>query len=341
MENKTQKSKKIQQKQINIKGMSCQSCADSIREKLNVLEGVEEAEVSFAQERAFVQFDPKQISLNTIDGEIKKMGYKPSIENGTDNNPQKEKIIKIRLEKPGILTVLVGIALILASISLFQTSNLRSQLASVAGGVVIESEGQPTGALKEVQPKQPSNGEVLQQPSKVEVDVDDDPVKGSESAPVTIIEFSEYECPFCKRFFDQTFSQIEENYIKTGKVRYVFRDFPLGFHQYAQKAAEAAECADEQGKFWQYHDKLFENQDALGIDSLKQYAKELSLNAVKFNNCLDSGKMASEVEKDLSDGLEYGVEGTPMFFINGVGLSGAQPYSAFEQIIEQELDKIK
>ncbi|MDP3026471.1 MAG: DsbA family protein, partial [Nanoarchaeota archaeon] len=104
-----------------------------------------------------------------------------------------------------------------------------------------------------------------------------------------------------------------------------------------QKAAEASECAHEQDKFWEYHDKLFENQNALTVEDLKKYASDLKLDTIKFNDCLDSGKYESEVQKDLSDGQKYGVSGTPAFFINGKLISGAQPFSVFQQIIEEEL----
>jgi protein-disulfide isomerase len=163
---------------------------------------------------------------------------------------------------------------------------------------------------------------------------DDDPVKGDQNAPVTIVEFSDFQCPFCGRFWSQTLPQIKEDYIDTGKVKFVYRDFPLSFHQYAQKASEAAECADEQGKFWEYHDKLFENQQFLDTESLKQYAADLGLDTEKFNSCIDTGKYSSEVRKDFQDGQTNGVSGTPTFFINGQKLVGAQPYSAFQQIID-------
>jgi len=169
--------------------------------------------------------------------------------------------------------------------------------------------------------------------------VDDDAVKGDENAPVTMVEFSDYECPFCGRHFEQTYPQIIEEYVNTGKVKLVYRDFPLDFHPNAQKAAEAAECAGEQDKYWEMHDKLFENQQALGINNLKQYAKEIGLNTAKFNSCLDSGKMVSEIAKDMQDGQAAGISGTPGFIINGRLVSGAQPFSAFKQIIEQELNK--
>lgn len=183
--------------------------------------------------------------------------------------------------------------------------------------------------LREVQPQQPFQ----QQLSRIEVSVDDDPSIGPENAPITIVEFSDFLCPFCARA-KPTIKQILENY--GDKVRLVYRDFPILGPQ-SEKAAQAAECADEQGKFWQYHDKLYGNQQAVETENLKQHAERLGLNTTKFNECLDSGKMASEVEKDFQDGQSYGVSGTPAFFINGILVSGAQPYSAFEQIIEQEL----
>jgi protein-disulfide isomerase/plastocyanin len=171
----------------------------------------------------------------------------------------------------------------------------------------------------------------------VEVSMDDDAVKGDVNAPVTIIEFSDFECPFCGKYVAETYPQIVKDYIETGKVKYVFRDFPLDFHPSAQKAAEAAECAGEQGKYWEMHDVLFENQDALGVDTLKMYAVSLGLDTVEFDNCLDSGAMAEEVLADLADGQAYGVSGTPGFFINGKLLSGAQPFEAFKQEIEAAL----
>ena len=120
---------------------------------------------------------------------------------------------------------------------------------------------------------------------------------------------------------------------KQGNIKFVYRDFPLSGHQNAQKAAEASECADEQGKFWEYHDLLFENQEVLDVASLKIYAADLSLDADTFNECLDSGSMADEVQKDFDDGTKAGVDGTPAFFINDKLLSGALPFSAFEQAI--------
>jgi protein-disulfide isomerase len=182
---------------------------------------------------------------------------------------------------------------------------------------------------------------VQEQPEPVEVDTtnlaDDDAVKGDADAPVTIVEFSDFECPFCGRYFEQTYPKIVQNYIETGKVKYIFRDFPLSFHANAQKAAEAAECAGEQGKYFEMHDLLFANQDSLNVESYKQYAEDLGLDTEQFNTCLDSGEMADEVAADFTYGQQVGVTGTPAFFINGKMISGAQPYEAFEQVIEEAL----
>ncbi len=174
----------------------------------------------------------------------------------------------------------------------------------------------------------------------VDVSEDDDPSKGDDDAPITIIEFSDFQCPFCGRFFTDTLPEIQEQYIDTGKVRLVYRDFPLAFHQYAQKSAEASECADEQGKFWEMHDLLYENQDEwndVGVDKFKEYASEIGLDTEQFDDCIDSGKYEEEVLADFEDGQSAGVSGTPAFFINGKKISGAQPFSAFQEIIEEEL----
>jgi len=174
-------------------------------------------------------------------------------------------------------------------------------------------------------------------PAIAEVSIDDDAIKGEKDAPVTIIEFSDYECPFCARFYSQTLNQIDEKYIKTGKVRLVYRDFPLSIHANAPKAGEAAECAGEQDKYYEMHDILFENGVSGGVASYKVFAGQIGLDQAKFDSCLDSGEMASEVQKDFADGSKYGVQGTPAFFINGKLISGAQPFSVFEAAIEAEL----
>ena len=172
----------------------------------------------------------------------------------------------------------------------------------------------------------------------VPVSADDDPGLGPADAGVVIVEFSDFQCFYCARFATETLGQILNTYGKS--VRLVYRDFPLiSIHSQAQKAAEAAQCAQEQGKYWEYHDLLFENQQALDIGSLKAYAEQLGLDTDDFDDCLDSGRFASEVAKDLTDGQGYGVTATPTFFINGRLVRGAQPFSVFQALIEEQLAK--
>jgi protein-disulfide isomerase len=159
-------------------------------------------------------------------------------------------------------------------------------------------------------------------------------LKGEPSAPITIVEFSDFECPFCSKA-EASVKQVMEAY--KGKVRLYFRDFPLPFHSKAQKAAEAALCAAEQGKFWEMHETLFANQQALDVPALKEHAKKLTLDAKKFGECLDSGSMASKVEASKKAGESVGVTGTPAFFINGRMISGAQPFEKFKELIDNEL----
>jgi protein-disulfide isomerase len=174
-----------------------------------------------------------------------------------------------------------------------------------------------------------------------EISVDDDPYIGSADAPVTIVEFSDFQCPFCAGFYSSTFPQLKQDYIDTGKVKLVYRDFPLSnIHQYAEKAAEAANCAQEQGKYWEYSDILFKNQsdwNTVGVSKFKDYAAQLGLNQDQFNSCLDSGSMAQEIQNDFNQGMNYGVSGTPSFFVNGDLVVGAQPFSVFQQKIDSLL----
>ncbi len=191
--------------------------------------------------------------------------------------------------------------------------------------------------------KQGSNGQPqiiaapqgTQQPGQPVVVKTGSHLQGDANAPVTIIEFSDFQCPFCGRFYTDALPQIEANYIKTGKAKLYYRQFPLvEIHPFAQKAAEASECASDQGKFWEYHNLLFADQQALDVPSLKADAKKLGLDSAKFDACLDGGVKASIVSSDTNDGLAAGVSGTPSFYINGHQLVGAQPFSAFQQIID-------
>jgi protein-disulfide isomerase len=164
------------------------------------------------------------------------------------------------------------------------------------------------------------------------------PARGPIDAVVTIIEFSDFQCSYCKRYVDQTLPLILATY--GDRVRYVFRDFPLGdLHPQAFQAAEAAQCANEQGKFWEYHDILFQNQEALDIPSLKAFAARLDLDQAAFDACLDSGKYGQAIQDDLAEAAQHGIDGTPTFLINGRVLVGAKPFATFQKMIDEELAK--
>ena len=176
-------------------------------------------------------------------------------------------------------------------------------------------------------------------PSEIILGLDDDPKLGDDNAKVSIVEFSDFECPFCGNFVRETFEDLKREYIDTGKVSFVFKNFPLNTHKNAMIAALASECANEQGKFWEYHNKLFRSQKSLEKKDLKEYAADLKLDTAKFNTCLDSEKYKDEVSKDIEEGTGLGVRGTPTFYINGRALSGALPLEEFENVINEELSK--
>lgn len=192
--------------------------------------------------------------------------------------------------------------------------------------------------------KAPTGGVVIDEPKdnpaptvNMKQLVDDDPFLGKEGAPITIVEFSDYQCPYCGRFYTQTLPLIKSNYIDTGKVKFVYRDFPLSFHPEATPAALATNCAGEQGKFWEFHDKVYRSQDNLSSENYQTWAGELGLDLDQWGGCLTDPEQAAEIRKDFNDGGTAGVSGTPAFFINGNLVSGAQPFTVFQQIIEAEL----
>jgi protein-disulfide isomerase len=177
---------------------------------------------------------------------------------------------------------------------------------------------------------------VMLQPARVEVALDDDASKGPAKAPVTIVEFSDYQCPYCSR----AEIVVDEVLKKYGdKVRLVYRDYPLKFHQNAEIASQGAECAEDQGKFWEMHKALFANQQKLAATDLVETAGGIGIDKEKFKACLDSGKYKAEVQKDFEDGQKYGVNGTPTFFINGIPMVGARGVDAFAEIIDAELER--
>lgn len=256
------------------------------------------------------------------------------------------------VEKSAFLTT--PIAMVIGSVII--------SLAILLSGGVIQIKGVASGRSGNVNttapvaaanaPVAPTAPEAPTGP--VKVSVDDDPVLGEKNAPVTLVEFSDYECPFCKRHFEQTYSQLKKDYIDTGKVKLVFRDLPLSFHDpMATTEAIAANCARDQGgdeAYFKYHDEIFKrtvsNGNGLDRTKLDKIALDNGLNEANFKSCLDSEKSKAEVAKDLADAGNAGATGTPSFVIGkstdsgeieGQLLVGAQPYAAFKTIIDQQL----
>lgn len=166
-----------------------------------------------------------------------------------------------------------------------------------------------------------------------------DPILGPEDAPILIIEFSDFECPFCQRHFQEVYPRLQSTY--PDQIRYAFLDFPLtGIHPNAFAAAEAALCAFEQDAFWPYHDLLFGGSLGFSRSSYESYANSLGLDAASFATCLDEERYSEEVRSDMELGFDIGVGSTPTFFINGIGLVGAQPFEVFSEIIDYELERV-
>lgn len=213
--------------------------------------------------------------------------------------------------------------------------------AMIAGAIAITNAPKDFGANPRVAAVRDSAPAVIDASALAE----NDPFLGSPTAPVTVVEFADFQCPFCGKFFKTAGKEIIEKYVKAGKVKFVYRDFAfLGAE--SEWAASAAECANEQGKFWQYHDHLYthqngENEGAFAKENLKHFALELGLDTTAFNTCLDSDKYIAEVRKDTEDGQRFGVSGTPTNFINGRLLVGARSFAEFAAMIEEELAKVK
>ena len=189
-----------------------------------------------------------------------------------------------------------------------------------------------------------------QPPREIVLDITGAPVKGPKDAKVVLIEFSDYQCPFCARFSRDTIPQVQTNYVDTGKIKYVFADYPLeAIHPHAFKAAEAASCAGEQGEFWKMHDHLFANQKALKPEDLSQYAETIGLDKSKFQECLDSQKRAASIRKTMAQAGDAGVSSTPTLMVGLMQpnsskvkvlrvLKGAQPFAAVKDALDNALN---
>ena len=253
---------------------------------------------------------------------------------------------KISIKKStfnGLIISVIGIAIIATFFAGVYVSNFDSNQVS-------EEELQE--AISKLELKLLQNQLPTGQPTPiVKISADDDPVIGDPNAPISIIEFSDFQCPFCARFHIQTLPSILEEYVDQGKVKLIFRDFPIqNIHPNALPASVAAECANEQGKFKEMHDKLFDNQkEWSGLETanamllFSQYALEIGLEQEIFDSCLTNGKYIEEIRNDLNDGRTYGVSGTPGFFIGNdqigyVELKGAQPFESFKKVIDAQLN---
>ena len=177
---------------------------------------------------------------------------------------------------------------------------------------------------------------LMLEPPRQKIASSDSPTKGASNAPIEMIEFSDFQCPFCQRA-NPTVQQVLNTY--GDRIKFVYRHYPLPNHPGARPAAEAASCAGEQGKFWPYHDRLFANPSKLSASDLKQAAAELGLDTSKFNACVDTHKEQAKVDADVRAGEDAGVDGTPAFFINGRMISGAQPFDVFKKVIDEELKR--
>lgn len=229
---------------------------------------------------------------------------------------------------------------------------LAAVIGAVIGGMYTKIrflEAGYSGAEKVVaaapgEPVAPAQPNVPQAPTKVDIQVTpDDSFKGSANAKLTIVEFGDYQCPFCGRFFEEIEPQIIKDYVESGKARFVYKNLAF-LGKESTDAANAALCAKEQNKFWEYHDKIYnsqsgENQGAFSIDNLKKFAADLGLETVKFDSCLDSQKYNSQVEVDIAEAKKNGFQSTPSTAIGSTPLIGAQPYAQFKAAIEAELTR--
>jgi protein-disulfide isomerase len=213
---------------------------------------------------------------------------------------------------------------------------LLAMIALGSGILKSPSTDNEDGAVANIKSPTSKTVKTPQAGVKKEVKVEkNDHIRGNKNAKVTIVEFSDIQCPYCSRYHE-TMREIMQNY--PNDVRWVFKHFPLeSIHPYARKAAEAAECAGDQNKFWEYTDKLYDNQPSLSEEYIQTAAKESELDMNKFTECLNAGKYRAKVDADIAYGKSLGVQGTPGSFINGLSVPGNLPYSSIEPLIQEAL----
>ena len=268
------------------------------------------------------------------------------IENTSISNIQETPTYEIQNKNStpkGMIVALVAVVAVAAFFAGAYFSNLDSDVLTKSELEEVISKLESKMAITQQAESQPS------QP--VKISLDNDPIRGDPNAPITILEFSDFQCPFCARFHVQTLPLLLEEYIDAGKVNLVYRDFPIqSIHPNALPAAVAAECANEQGKYWEYHDTLFEKQSVwsrlnsdAAISTFSQFATDVGLEQQQFDSCLGSGKYLEEVQHDMREGREYDITGTPGFFVGNeeigfVKITGAQPFEIFKRVIDAQLE---
>jgi protein-disulfide isomerase len=244
-----------------------------------------------------------------------------------------EALQKAEVEDKAVVTEADAKAFYESNKARFGTTGEKEALEQVRTGLRQQRQNERRAAFaRELKLKH--EVKILLEPYRVPVETGEAPVRGNPRAPVTVVEFSDFQCPYCVRA-RPTVNRVRQEYGE--RVRWVFRHFPLDFHAQAQKAGEAAACAFDQGRFWEMHDLLWANTGKLQVADLKAHAATLGLDGTAFAECLDSGRHVRLVEADIEAGRSYGVSGTPAFFINGRPLVGAQPFDAFAQAIDDEL----
>ena len=262
-----------------------------------------------------------------------KNGSNKRVQSARKKLAKKDEIFSFQVKKYQIYAAFIPVAFL---VGLAMGYYVYGQAAAIASGRGLSAQA-TTPAEESVETTlEPTESSELGL-QRIDIPIEsNDPVLGAEDAPITIIEFADFQCPYCERHFLQTYPQLVENYGES--IRFVYKDFPLtGIHPQALPAALAAQCALEQDKFWEYHDLLFSGRMDLGEEAYMAYADELGLDTTAFTSCYQEARYNDVVRADYNLGVENGVNATPTFFVNGIRLIGAQPYSVFADLIESEL----
>jgi protein-disulfide isomerase/copper chaperone CopZ len=314
---------------LNIKGIHCKSCSGLIENELNDHKGVTMSKVNNETGKAVIIFDENKTSSENIKKIIAKAGdYKAEDYDESEDNNDENKL-KGNSAYLSIILTMIGIGILVVIFMLINQGKGGSNKTEVKknnNNIANENKAAPTNP--KVGSQVPAQGQIVDIPVS-----ESDNIRGNIDAPITIVEYSDFQCPYCSRFHD-TMTQVMAEYPED--VRWVYKHFPIdSIHPFARKTAEASECAAEQGKFWEFSDEVFANQQELSIAALSIFASSAGLDVSEFDACVASSKYADKVEADSQEGIQFGVTGTPGSFINGEALGGAVPYENLKQIIEE------